>query len=149
MNPKLSINGWEHQRFSSIYKHFEGAEAIYAERPLISHLRVTQISFDDWGIKAKITDLLSPGMRCLPQNPFQISSAWEIFAFNKSDWDTPNIPQCRYRLFFHPTVLCAAIELAAKAVPYGKRVGWDEFLKITRDYYVLRDKELSNGSDLK
>jgi hypothetical protein len=141
MHPKLTFTDLKRQRFSSIHQSFEGAEAIYAERPAILHGRVAQVSFNDWGAKARITDLRSPGMHRVPQNPLEISMAWEVFSFNESDWDTPNILQCRFRPFFHPIVLRPAIELAAKKANMGKRIGWDEFLPITRQYYHLREKE--------
>lgn len=131
------------QRFSSICQLFEGAEAIYAERPLILHVRVTQVSFDDWGVKAILTDLLSPGMHRVRQSPFEIASAWEIFSFTESDWDTPNIPQCRHRTFFHPTVVRPALELAGEANQTGATISWDKFLTVVRPYYRMKEEELS------
>ena len=110
-----AINDWCHEKFSSIYQSFDGAEAIYVERPLILHVRVTQVCFDDWGVKASITDLLSPGMHRLRRNPFQFAFAWMVFACGDNYWDTPNIPACRSQLFFHPIVIRPALELAAEA----------------------------------
>jgi hypothetical protein len=138
-----SLRDWNRQRFSGVCQSFEGAEAIYAERPLILHVRVTQVSFDDWGVKATITDLLSPGMHRVRQNPFEIASAWEIFSFSESDWDTPNIPECRNRTFFHPMVLHPALERAAEANRNGATIDWDEFLAVVRPYYQMKQEELS------
>jgi hypothetical protein len=64
MNPKLSFSDLNRQHFSSIYESFQGAEAIYAERPLILHVRVTQISFDDWGLSARRQSRRFHGLSC-------------------------------------------------------------------------------------
>ena len=138
-----SVSDWSRRRFSSIHQSFGGAEAIYAERPLILHVRVTHVSFDDWGVKATITDLLSPGMHHAPRSTFEIASAWEIFSFDEGDWDTPNIPACRHRLFFHPTVVRPTVELGAKANRQEAIILWDEFLAIVRPYYDIKQQELA------
>src|SRR5215469_12512550 len=127
-----TISDWRHERFSSIYQSFEGAEAIYVERPLILHVRVTQVSFDGWGAKASITDLLSPGMHHVSRNPFEMSSAWEVFSCSDKYWDTPNIPEFRRQLFFHPIVIGRALELAAEANRNGLSIDFYKFLVVVR-----------------
>jgi hypothetical protein len=144
-----SLRDWNRKRFSAIYESFEGAEAIYAECPVILHVRVSQVSFDDWGVRAILTDLLSPGMHRVHRNPLKIGSAWEIFSFNEGNWDTPNIPQSRHRLFFHPSVVRPTVELGARVNRQEAVIDWDEFLVIVRPYYDAKSKELAERLEQK
>ena len=137
----MELNEWKQKEFAALAGSFEGAEAIYVERPLILHVRVTNISFDNFGVKAKATDLLQPGMHRVSQSSFDIFFAWETFAFSKGEWDTPNIPQCRFHLFFGASVVRPAIQLAAEANRTGSIIDWDEFLAVVREYHQRGNRE--------
>ena len=134
-----SADSWRHERFAPMCHLFEGVEAIYTEPQLIVHVRLSQVSFDDWGVKATITDLLNPGMHRVPRNPFQFGVAWQIFSFAEGHWDTPAICLFRLRAFFDPKVIHAAKELAAEKSRNGETISPDDFRAICS--VVLRSPE--------
>jgi hypothetical protein len=114
------------QRFSALRPFFEGTEAIHVERPGIFHVRISQISVDAWGLKATATDMLTPGMYPFPASPDGVAMAWEVFSFNKLIWDFPNVPACRWTLYFDPVVIRALLELAAAAHHHGAMIDWKD-----------------------
>jgi hypothetical protein len=71
------LHDFESARFSTICSSFEGAEAIYVEKPGLLHVRVVEISFDEWRVNVTIVDSLMPGMRGLPQSSCKIAASWE------------------------------------------------------------------------
>jgi len=143
----MELHEWKRKEFAALAESFEGAEAIYVERPLVLHVRVTDISFDDWGVKAKATDLLQPGMQKIPQSPFDIFFAWEVFAFNKGEWDTPNIPQCRFRLFFDASVVRPAVKLVAEANRRGSIIDWGELEAVTKEYHQRGNRKRAKAAE--
>jgi hypothetical protein len=76
-----SLSDAERERLFARCLSFEGAEAIYVEKPGIFRVRMSRISCDMSGAKATAVDLLTHGMQGPPQCPFEISASWEIFSF--------------------------------------------------------------------
>ena len=129
-----SPRNWYAPRFSAIRSSFEGAEAIHLERPRIFHVLVSQISCDEWGMKATLADSLMPGIHRLRHNPCKISAAWEIFGFSAGEWHAAYVP---WRLFFDPMLVRSCIELGAQESQRGSTLACNDpnLMKLIVEYY--------------
>jgi hypothetical protein len=134
MNSQLnSLHDLQRARFSNQLSSFEKAEAIYVERPSLLHVRVSEISYDEWGVKATIVDSLLPGMRGISQSQCGIAASWKIFSFSTDFWQANYVP---WRLFFDPKVIRGCVELAAQANQKGSMIDWNEAMNVFSEYYL-------------
>ncbi len=139
MNFQLnSVDDRTKVRFSALSSSLEGAEAIFVERPLVAHVRVTDICHDDWGVRLTITDLLKPGMHRLRNKVCSIAATWQIFSFSAGDWQAHYIP---WKLFFDPTVIRGCGELGDAASQSQSMVALDDARQIFTEYYLRISKK--------
>ena len=137
--PHSALN-WRMNRFAEQCPTFEGLEAIHVERPGVLHVRVTEVSYDDWGMKAKLTLLQTPGMYGALGSSFILAASWDIFSSGALEWDTPNIPACRWRTYFDPAVVQAIVGIAAEAHKEGTVISYSEAKDWLSAYHRRRDQ---------
>lgn len=109
---------------------FEGP-AIFVERPGIFYVNVSDVTHDDWGMKAIITDFRMPGMARLQRSPCPIAAAWNVFGFDDGDWHALHIP---WRSFFDFEVIRSCVAKARENAKTGSTVCWDDGQKIFAEY---------------
>jgi hypothetical protein len=132
MNFQLnSLYDRERARFSAQCSSFVGAEAIDVEKPGIFCVRVSQISYDTWGVRITTVDTLMPGMHRLSQSPSEISASWEVFSFSANHWQARYVP---WQLFFDPTLVRSCTELAAQANQRDSTIDWNDAMKMILDW---------------
>jgi hypothetical protein len=130
----ISPRNWYTARFSAIHSSFEGAEVIRLEKPRIFRTLVSQISWDEWGMKATLVDSLMPGMHRLRHSPCEISAALEIFAFSAGEWQATYVP---WRVFFDPMLVRSCIELGGQASQKGSTLACNDpnVMKLIFEHY--------------
>jgi hypothetical protein len=84
---------------------FEGP-AIFVERGVF-YVNVSDVSHNDLGMRATITDFGLPGTQRL--HTCEIGASWNVFSFNKGDWHALHIP---WRVFFDFEVIRSCLKLA-------------------------------------
>ena len=127
--------------FAEVYSSCEGREAIHVERPGgILHVRISEVSFDSEGVKAKSTDLLTPGMDRSPRNPFEFGAAWECFSHWQDTWDVPNFLGYRLTVYFDPAVVKAMVEIAGEAARKDSTIDFKEAKEWLSAYHWTRDR---------
>jgi hypothetical protein len=143
--PNSALN-WRMNRFAELCPTFAGLEAIHVERPGVLHVRVSEVSCDDWGMKAKLTFLHTPGMYGAPGSSFTLAASWDTLSSNALEWDTPNIPACRWTTYFDPAIVQAIVGIAAEAHRKGSVIGFSE-AKDWLSAYRRRKDRLSSPSE--
>jgi hypothetical protein len=113
--------------------------AIFAERPVIVYVTVTDVISDDWGVKATITDSCFPGMHRLRKSSCPIAAAWQIFSYSVGDWHAQYVP---WRVFFDDEVIKECLALANEKAKADKAVEYDDGHKIFTEYDMRIAKEL-------
>ena len=58
----------------------ERANGIYIEPPIIAYVRVSDVRANDWGVKALITVLPTPGMSDGNERLSEIRACWQTFS---------------------------------------------------------------------
>lgn len=142
MSAPNSIHEQKKMRF--VAASFEGAPAIFAERPHIVHIQITSVLSDDWGMKATITDSRLPGMQRLPRSSCLIAAAWDVFELSTGDWQAHYVP---WRLFFDPLVIEGCLARATEKAKTGRVIEWDDGHKIFGDYYARVSEEFQKRAN--
>jgi hypothetical protein len=59
-------------------KHLVGQACIFKEKLLIRHVKVTEVSVDDWGARLDLEVLETPGFKSELFSKLNVSSSWDI-----------------------------------------------------------------------
>jgi hypothetical protein len=140
--PMNSIDEQMKKRF--VAASFEGARAIFVERPVLVYVNVAEVIADDWGVKCTITDLSLPGMHKLQRSPCPISAAWVVLDSSDGVWHARYIP---WRVFFDPQVIKECLARAEEQAEAGEVIGWDDGHKIFTGYYTRIGDEIEKRSN--
>ena len=86
---RAAINKQQQLRFEALMPSLEGTLAVFRERPLITVVRVSQISSDDNGMHCLLTDAAHSGLCPLPaRSPegARIGASWDVFSGDEHNW---------------------------------------------------------------
>jgi hypothetical protein len=111
---------------------FEGMPAIFVERPVIVHVKVSDVISEDWGVKCAITDLGSPGMHMLQRSPCPIAASWQVFSYSAGNWQAQYVP---WSVFFDPQVIGECLACANEKRQAGGIIKYEDGQKIFMEHY--------------
>jgi hypothetical protein len=103
------------------------------DKPGLLHVRVVEISFDEWRVNVTIVDSLMPGMHGPSSKLVQNRTSWELLSFSADYWQTHYVP---WRLFLDPRVIRECAELATQANRRGSMIDWNDGTKVFSEYYL-------------
>ena len=95
---------------------------------------MSKVEGDDWGVKADIAVLPTPGM-CDNFGPsLQVSGSWEFFSNIHHHW---HVRLANWSVYFGEKHIQVALELAGRAASHGSRVTLLEMRRALEDCYDL------------
>jgi hypothetical protein len=87
----------------------EGRHAIFAEKWIVSHVRVHSIRFTDRWVKARIAPIPTRGL--YGKNEIEIGCDWEYLTLGKEIW--AGYGYCGWSLYFAPLIIDEVLRAAA------------------------------------
>jgi hypothetical protein len=123
IDSKQRLNNEKLNRFEAIYPALKGTEGVFKEYPIICHVRIESVSADAWGVRIKITDLLTSGMIALPRNPCGLAASWEVFSFYEYAWHS-GYPGT-WRISFDRQLLLDVTKMGAEAHQKSRQIEYD------------------------
>ena len=121
--PELDARAASNKRNQVAFEEFmprlEGSLAVFKERPLITVVKVSQISSDDQFMRCILTDVTSPGLLSLPRRSsgvVQLAASWDVFSGNERGWHASYIS---WGLFFDREVVEKVLALGREAAERG------------------------------
>jgi hypothetical protein len=120
--------------FAEMAPKYDGALAVYTDNPAATCVKVSYITYDDWGMKLRIDRVAKAGMGPLRSGKecCAISATWETLFSCPKEWYAA---YCPWRLLFDPPLVAAFEALANKTAAEGKVVDHAATVKCIRENY--------------
>ena len=135
---------------------FEGAEAILHDKPsLILHVRLSQLSIDDWGVKCQLAIIPTPGIEEFGHGAFPFENSWTVLSFAAGWWHTSSIPGANWALYFEPQLVKEIVETAAVAAQNNSTVTYADLResvyafhgRLTAEFHELTVRALAKAQN--
>lgn len=96
--------------FAELSVNFHGAVGLYRENRWLSLVRLADVSFDAWGVRARVEPIPAHGLRSDHRGPWDISCAWPYFGASPTHWSQSYVS---VRIEFDPELVNAVVAYAA------------------------------------
>ena len=122
------------ERFLQTYSPFEGALALFIDGKTVSLVRVTGIKGDSWGVRCKISCVMTEGLGTfgLDQPECELGSSWDCFTQSRTHWKAAYV---NWQLFFDALFISEIQGAAAELAREGKIMSWEQARELAFEYW--------------
>ena len=120
--------------FVELAEKAEGSIAVFTENPVATCVRVSNIVFDERGVKLRVDRLPAPGLGALrgAKDCCGLSASWETLSSCSKEWYAA---YCAWRLIFDPRLVSAFRALADRVAKEGRQVDHAAAVNCIRENY--------------
>jgi|SRR5271170_1269303 len=141
-SPTSDFRDWARRTFIDVAAKCEGARAIFLEDPDVTLVRVSDITSDEWGVKAKVSCMPTPGMSLLGKGQSMscdLGAAWRVFSSDATEWYAHYV---NWKLFFDTRLIEKITEVAAESAMSGKLLAYDAAMSCVREHRATTEEDL-------
>lgn len=131
-------------RFAPLAPQFHGAVALYRENRWWSRVRIAGVEFDDWGVRAAVELVPTPGLRNDNGPGWGLSGMWDVFHYSPERWGMAYVGAM---VLFDRALVEAVVGFAAGLPPGFSPDHYAEINRFMTAYLAARRAETGESTD--